>query len=584
MSYTFKLSRRIARFRATGLALILALVGCNSTDSLDPEGSISPSQQTVTGSAVFAGGIPIGMFGQPLETFGGRYNGGMMNIWPNYLLSELAEIKAKGGRVALTFTGSQDYFKTSQGHFDLNKWKARVDRFKSVDFSGYVNDGTVIGHYLIDEPNDATNWNGQPIPPSVVEEMARYSKQLWPSLPTLVRVDPDYLDHDHRYVDAAWAQYLSRRGPVDEYIRRVVSDAQARGLGLVVGLNVLRGGTPNGTAMTAKQVEEYGSALLSSGYPCAFLSWKHDAGYVAGSAMGAAMDALRRQAQNRSGRTCRRTAGGQLPEEPPPPAEPPPPSPTADPLPFGLSFAPLEEYSGRWTGAVYQAEPSLLGTHLARAENYGMKLVVMMAGAAQSKNADGTFSLDKWKAQVRRFRELSLERHLSSGTLYLHHLVEQPRCASCWGGTPIAWQTIEEMARYSKSLWPALPTAVRVPPSTLAQANVRWTYLDAGWAQYSTPRGDLRTFLANEVAEARGLGLGLVAGLNLLDGSGTNTAPMTAAQVQAFGTILAKEPSVCALIGWRYDPAYLNQSGMRQALDVVAAAAKARTRASCRVG
>jgi hypothetical protein len=48
-----------------------------------------------------------------------------------------------------------------------------------------------------------------------------------------------------------------------------VADAQARGLGLVVGLNVLHGGTPTGTKMTPSQVVAWGSALLSSTYPCA---------------------------------------------------------------------------------------------------------------------------------------------------------------------------------------------------------------------------------------------------------------------------------------------------------------------------
>ena len=52
------------------------------------------------------------------------------------------------------------------------------------------------------------------------------------------------------------------------------------------------------------------------------------------------------------------------------------------------------------------------------------------------------------------------------------------------------------MARYSKSIWPGLATVARVAPSDLAKATFQWSYLDAGWAQYNTKMGDIRTYLA----------------------------------------------------------------------------------------
>ncbi|MCI0410356.1 MAG: hypothetical protein L0191_17640, partial [Acidobacteria bacterium] len=222
----------------------------------------------------------------------------------NILLQELAAIKARGGKVVLAISGSPRYY-MSDGHFSLSKWKERVSRFKGVNFSSYIKDGTVIGHYMIDEPNDPANWGGQPVSPSTLEEMARYSKQLWPDMATVVRVDPSYLASNHRYLDAAWAQYLSRRGDVNTYIRSVTSEAQRKGLALVVGLNVLKGGKPNGTQMTASEVESWGSALLSSSYPCAFISWKYTSDYMSSSSIKSAMDALRRKAENRSDKSCR---------------------------------------------------------------------------------------------------------------------------------------------------------------------------------------------------------------------------------------------------------------------------------------
>jgi hypothetical protein len=135
--------------------------------------------------------------------------------------------------------------------------------------------------------------------------MARYSKQRWPKMATIVRVHPSYFKSSPRYVDAAWAQYLSRRGSVRDYIRESVAAAQRRNLEVIVGLNVIHGGTPNKTKMTASQVESYGSALLSSSYPCAFLSWKYNDNYLSSSSITSAMKKLRQKAEGRSRKSCR---------------------------------------------------------------------------------------------------------------------------------------------------------------------------------------------------------------------------------------------------------------------------------------
>ena len=304
MTFTFKLARRIARFRAPlAAAAILALAGCDSDNSfgpdqpaaLDPEGPVS---------AAFAGGIPIGFFAHPTTMFNTRYNGGHQNIAEGALLKELAEIKSRGGRVVLSLSGSPKYY-LQDGHFSFTKWKERVNRYRGINFTSYITDGTIIGHFMIDEPNDPANWNGQAVSPAMLEEMGKYSKQLWPEMPTIVRVEPAYLGMSHRYVDAAWAQYLYRRGDAGEYIRRNVADAQERGVALVVGMNVLKGGNPNGTKMTASEVEQWGSALLSSSYPCAFINWTYNSDYFSSSGIRSAMSTLRRKAEGRSTKSCK---------------------------------------------------------------------------------------------------------------------------------------------------------------------------------------------------------------------------------------------------------------------------------------
>ncbi len=269
------------------------------------------------------------------------------------------------------------------------------------------------------------------------------------------------------------------------------------------------------------------------------------------------------------------------------PAPTPSPSPTptvSGSLPFGLMHTPIDEYGGSWTTALVYSTPAYLGGRLARAQSNGMKLIVVMGGTNEVQNADGTFSLTRWKASVDRYRSMSLGGYITRGTLFMHYLIDEPSCAACWGGKSISWETVEEMARYSKSIWPGLPTAARSAPSKLSNADFTWRYLDAGWAQYSTRKGDLRTYLEEEVAAARREGLGLVGGLNLLDGSGTYTAPMSASQLRTFGSIMAADPAVCALVGWRHDSRFLNQTGMRSAVEAVADVARSRKGASCVVG
>ena len=584
MTYTFKLSRRIARLRAPVFAL-LALGACNGDDPMAPTHgtdatpqTLMPADDTPQSASAYAGGMPIGITAQPNEAFGGRFNGALRNIYPQLLNRDLSDIKARGGKTALMMAGPDFLYKDANGHFSLTKWKERIDRYDGVDFDAFIRDGTLIGHYLIDEPNDPANWNGQTISGETLDEMARYSKSKWPNLPTIVRTYPDYLEKwaPYRYVDAAWAQYVERKGDVDDFIAANVASAKRQGLALVIGLNLLKGGA-NKSEMTPSQVKAWGSALLTSSYPCAFISWKYDDGYLSSSAMKDAMDYLRKQAESHPFKSCAASAAGSTPAPPPPPPPPPPsdpspaPSPSVDhPLPFGMFQAPMDEYGTGWTGALYRADPTRIVRQLDRAAQAKMRIIVSLTTSAKSKNADGTFSLTKWKAQVDAYRSLGLASYVSTRTMYAHYLVDQPNCSSCWGGRAIAWSTVDEMARYSKTVWPGLATTVRAAPSVLAGASFRWNYLDAGWAQYTTRRGDARSFVTREAATAKAEGLGLIVGVNFLEAAGGSSAAMSASQIMQVGTALAKEASACALVGWKYDGRYLGQSGIRQALDSVA--------------
>jgi hypothetical protein len=590
MTYTFKLSRRIARLRAPLLlALLVTLTGCDGTNSLAPDASTPPSSNPGTASASFAGGIPIGIFALPTTSFGDRYNGAHRNISPNLLLEELASIKARGGKVVLMFAGSQEHYK-KDGHFSLTMWKERVDRFRGVDFSSYVRDGTIIGHYMIDEPYDPANWGGDPVPPSVLEEMGRYSKQFWPEMPTVVRAEPGYLGTNHRYVDVAWAQYLGRKGPADDFIRKNVADAQERGLALIVGLNILMGGTPNNTPMTASEIESWGSALLASSYPCAFISWTYDDHFVSSNGVPAAMDVLRRKAENRATRSCHPTASGGTPTPDPDPEPEPEPSPTpSSGVPFG-PYAVTSSAMGSFSGAVQSVTPANVLATARAARQADVQLVLRLA-TGDVTNADGTFNLDKWRAAIDRYRSIDLAPFITDGTIMGHMLVQNPHYAERWGGRTIPQANLDEMARYSRGRWPGLTTVVQAPATWLATKSTAWQYLDAASVMYAGS-GEAAKWIAAQVAAASDARLGLMVAMNVLSGGtsssgiqvlGAGNYAMSATQLGTWGAALLAPTRVCGLMMSRYHSDYFGRSDVKAAVATLAQKASAHAGTSCRV-
>jgi hypothetical protein len=147
--------------------------------------------------------------------------------------------------------------------------------------------------------------------------MARYSKEIWPDLPAIIRGWPDFLKgYPYQYLDAAWAQYHSRFGSIEDFIAENVRDAKASGLALVLGLNVVGGGDEetgllgyhyNKYAMTASQVSSWGGTLLAEPYACAFFMFRYNPDYFARPDIQAVMTELSTKAQSLPKQPCRRS-------------------------------------------------------------------------------------------------------------------------------------------------------------------------------------------------------------------------------------------------------------------------------------
>ncbi len=274
-----------------------------------------------TATAATHTGIVFGVFNMQGKYLTSVLNGSMQGLEPSWLMAELVLARAKGGRVILKMVGGSDErVKNSDGTFSLAKWKALVDRFKSVNFTSYINDGTLMGVFLIDEPHNTSKWGGKTISHATVEAMAKHTKQAWPNMTTFVRARPTWLVQTpitYVYLDAGWFQYESYMGSVSTAITKEVTAAKAKRLGLAVGLNVLSGGNgssglrgtgPRWWKMSATEIRNNGTALLNQSLACGFFSWTHIEGgaeYFARSDIKSAMSFLSTKAKAHIKTSCR---------------------------------------------------------------------------------------------------------------------------------------------------------------------------------------------------------------------------------------------------------------------------------------
>lgn len=265
-------------------------------------------------------GIVFASFSMPSAYLDNVHTGWMSGgaLDPSNILSNLSSARAKGGRVVIKLCKGKDHFvQNDDGTFSLSKWKSLVSRYKNVNLGPYITDGTIIGHYLIDEPHRTQRWGGKVISQATLEAMAQFSKQLWPQMTTMVRVAPSYLADaplTYKYLDAGWTQYQVSKGDPAKWVASEAAAAKRKGLGLVVGLNWLDGGngsskirgfTSGKWAMSPTEIRNYGSAMLGESLACAFFSWTHDPDYYERSDIRNAMADVSAKAKSHVKTSCR---------------------------------------------------------------------------------------------------------------------------------------------------------------------------------------------------------------------------------------------------------------------------------------
>jgi len=279
-----------------GPAALLAYAGV--FESRDSPGRAQTAAPTaVVPRAPVRGGIPLGPPKLPKSLYGVLFTGTKLAVTPETAVDELNAARSRSMRVFVILVGSQGHYRSADGTFDLDRWKSAVDEFRNVDFTEFVADGTVVGHQLVSEAKAQAQWGGSVISNNVLDEMARYSKEIWPTMPTMLRTDPSDLEEHAAafeapwpgwrwtYLDAASARYLVRKGSVDAFAEAEQASATRQGLAIVAGLNVLSGGDGSSGipsprqgrwAMSPDELRRYGSTLLRRTAACAFELWRYE--------------------------------------------------------------------------------------------------------------------------------------------------------------------------------------------------------------------------------------------------------------------------------------------------------------------
>jgi hypothetical protein len=289
--------------------------GCGEQDRTGPSAELAP---TGTGTPAAGGtGIVFASSALKVSQINSVHTGLVEAPTPSNILSFLSQLRQRNGRVLIKLANKESY-RNPDGTFSLAKWKSQVDRFRNIDLSPYIKDGTIVAHYMVDEPHFKGRWGDRAIPQATLEEAAKHSKLRWPNMPTVVSAPASWLASvpvTYVYLDAGWATYRAKTSDDPAaWIAKEVKRAKSKNLGLIAAMNVLDGGNgssgirgtqPRTWAMSAAELKNYGSAVLAPSYVCGFMMWRYDAEYYGRADVKSALAALSSKASNHARTSCR---------------------------------------------------------------------------------------------------------------------------------------------------------------------------------------------------------------------------------------------------------------------------------------
>lgn len=213
----------------------------------------------------------VGYFGRVLFDSGGKFNSSLLD-----------KARSCGTKVFLRLSGQTNKILNDNGvGINLSKFEDRISQYQGL-IDPYIEDGTIIYHFTIDEPHDCHDWGGQCPSPSEVDEASKISKKYWPNLKTMVNTLPDYASkYQWQYTDLINFQYAYHKGPLDRFISAALSVYESGKVEEISWSIMAKSGGYSQFGkgpMTPEQVEEVGKAMCDTGkgVVIAFVGYKEE--------------------------------------------------------------------------------------------------------------------------------------------------------------------------------------------------------------------------------------------------------------------------------------------------------------------
>jgi hypothetical protein len=315
-------------------------VTASSTSGLADTSIVTVTQPLGSGPMM---GVPFGPYALWADPTSIKTNAAAFSVSLNYsdastIVTQIGSARTKGQKLVLGMTACCRAEYATDGNFTLSKWKLRQDRFNTAAIKAAVAagvaDGTIIGAKLLDEPEHHA-W-GTTLSKSVVDQMATYTKSLFPTLPVGVSHGPGGFrwrsTETYRVLD--WVNYQYNwavsgigfaQGDAIGWRNAVLVQAAKDGVAPSFSLNLLDGGIqaardglwncsttltqgrgtfdPN-CRMTAAQLRTWAKALAPAG--CMMLIWRYDDKYMSRLDNLAAFADVAQTLTGLPARSCRR--------------------------------------------------------------------------------------------------------------------------------------------------------------------------------------------------------------------------------------------------------------------------------------
>jgi len=285
----------------------------------------------------------------------------------------------------------------------------------------------------------------------------------------------------------------------------------------------------------------------------------------------------------------------------------PPPAPAEGSVPYGAFAAwqtttALKDNSDYFTVGMGSDDASFIIARIDAARRMGKKVLLVMTGGKHDNYLsviDGVLQFDrsKWNAKMQTFNTAEIRQAVAAGVadgvVVGNSVMDEPHVAGGADGGGNTWgpagtmtkARVDDLCGYVKRIFPSLPTGV-VHRHDVFEPTKDYQLCDFIVSQYAYRIGSVTTFRDAGLAFARRSNIRIAFSLNILDGgvqdkdgtwdcSGTGgkgtyspNCRMTSQQVKDFGTTLG--PAGCAMLMWRYDDAYMANTGNQAAFKAVA--------------